>query len=256
MRYADHRRLRLHRRPADRAARPARRDRGDPEPRRQASAERRPPEDGVRADRRPRSRRRPRSARAREARRAHPPRLPAQPHPRRGADVRHRRQRDASRCCAPPGDRRRPRAGDLLGDGLRRFPRQPGADHRGLARPGRPRLLLRPRQDRGRPRLPALGRGAPRPRDDDRAAVHRVRPERRQLHLAQLEEQLVHAGDRRGRRRSSSSSTRTTWSGADRRCSTPRRGRPFNLAGDGTHDLARVGRDHRAQDPRDEDEDR
>ena len=75
--------------------------------------------------------------------------------------------------------------------GLRRVPRQPGAAHRG--RPGARRggVLLRARQDRVRPHLPALGRALPRPDDDDRAALHRVRAERGQLPRAAVDQAAV-----------------------------------------------------------------
>ena len=57
-------------------------------------------------------------------------------------------------------------------------------------------LLVRARQDRVRPPLPALGEDLPRARDDDRAPVHRVRAERRQLPRASVDQAAV-----RGRRR-------------------------------------------------------
>ena len=149
-------------------------------------------------------------ARAPRARRARPPRLPAQPDPRRGADVRHRRQRHRG------GAARRGRGGHpagarhLLGDRLRRLPRQPKADRRGLAGPRPARLLLRARQGRGGPALPALGARAPRPGDDDRPALHRVRPERRQLHRRELGRSRRSCRSWTASTRSSSSSTRTT----------------------------------------------
>ena len=87
------------------------------------------------------------------------------------------------------------RARDQLCGGLRRLSRQPGAAHRGRPGPRGARLLLRARQDGVGPHLPAVGRGLARPHDDDRASLHRLRPQRRQLPRALVDEAAV-----RGRR--------------------------------------------------------
>ena len=107
--------------------------------------------------------------------------------------------------------RRRHRAGarHLLGDRLRRLARQPGPDRRGPAGARPARLRLRARQDRDRPHLPALGRRAPRPRDDDRppasssgptstttsSAAGRTRPFMPIMDGVDAEFQLVHEDD-------------------------------------------------------------
>ena len=131
---------------------------------------------------------------------ARAPRLRAQPDAGRADDVRHRRQRHTERA------RRRIRAGaagarGFQHDRLWRLAGQPGPSDRG--RPGArdAELRVRPRQDRDRPDLPAVGRPAPGPDHDDRAPDDRVRPERRQLHHPLLAKLPVHRADRRRRPR-------------------------------------------------------
>ena len=92
-----------------------------------------------------------------------------------------------------------PGARDHLGGGLRRVPGQPGAAHRGRSGPRRGALLVRARQDRVRPHLPAVGARASGPGAHDRAALHRVRAERGQLPGAALDQDAVHG--RRGHAR-------------------------------------------------------
>ena len=124
-------------------------------------------------------------------------------------------------------------AGHDVGGRLRRLPGQPGAADRGRPGARRGRLLVRARQDRVGSPLPALGGDAPGARDDDRAALHRVRPERRQLPGAALDQAAVRGRRGHDRPRRSSSSTRTTWSrGSPACCSAATRG-AFNVAGDG-----------------------
>ena len=112
-------------------------------------------------------------------------------------------------------------------------------------------VLLRARQDRVRPHLPALGGEAPGPHDDDRAAVHRVRAERRQLPRAAVDQaarspptsgtldqqiQFVHEDD---------------VVEAITACCSGRHGGAFNVAGDGLMTHARVRRADRRAGPQD-----
>ena len=146
------------------------------------------------------------------ARRARAPGVHPQPLARRGVRLRRRRERHAQRARGGRQGRHATGARDDVGGRLRRLPGQPGAADRGRPGARRGRLHLRARQDRVRSPLPALGGHAPRARDDDRAALHRVRPERRQLPGAAVDQAAVR---RRRRARStarSSSCTRTTWS--------------------------------------------
>ena len=112
---------------------------------------------------------------------ARPPRLRPEPDQGRAAHVRHRRQRHAQRARGGVARGCRARARHVVHDRIRRVPRQPGADHRGLAGARRRGVRVRARQDRVGPAVPALGAASPGAHDDDRPAVHRVRPERGQL---------------------------------------------------------------------------
>ena len=115
------------------------------------------------------------------------------------------------------------------------FPDNPRADDRGVARCAAPPDFSYARDKTEADRICQLWAArASGPRDDDRAPVHRVRPQRRQLHLAQLGERRLHADRRRGRRGASSSCTRTTSCPRSSACSTRGAGGTFNLAGDGT----------------------
>ena len=118
------------------------------------------------------------------------------------------------------------------------WPGQPGAAHRGASGPRHAQLRVRARQDRDRPHVPALGGTAPEARDDDRSALHRVRPERRQLHRPVLGQRALHPADRRSRHGASSTCTRRTSSRRVSRLLLERKAGIFNLTGDGTVKLS------------------
>ena len=170
------------------------------------------PEDRVPEDRRARPAGRSRRGRGGAARRARAPGVHPQPLARRGLHVRRGRERHAQRARGGRGGRGGPGAGDHVGGGVRRLPGQPGAAHRGRSRPRRRALLLRARQDRVRPHLPALGARASGPGAHHRAALHRVRPERGQLPGAPLDQDVRSRPTWARSTSRSSSSTRTTWS--------------------------------------------